>query len=311
MISGGTVTLQSSRDSRGEKFLRACRINNKSKAITTLNQLYEENVNVIHYHGAFNVYGVHISSRFNSTVALDWLLDHNADFTALTHPKKQNCAHVAAELGNVDALAWLIEHGQMHGVDFNAKDAKGRTPLDVATLYNKTEAIKCIENMQSLQTLPHLRQVVIDGKHNGTKEQNLTSMSVLDPMTNRLSQLDVVLALENLRSLHEEELESRKKKEEETFWEISQLKEEVRDLKALVKSLISKLKDNNNNKNIVGDISNDVTLDSYLHEVNVEQANKAIDNPEELNDVGEKEVEEEEEEEEETDDTLNEQEAKK
>ena len=53
MISGGTVTLQSSRDSRGEKFLRACRINNKSKAITTLNQLYEENINVIHYHGAF------------------------------------------------------------------------------------------------------------------------------------------------------------------------------------------------------------------------------------------------------------------
>lgn len=48
MISGGTVTLQSSRDSRGEKFLRACRINNKSKAITTLNQLYEENINVIH-----------------------------------------------------------------------------------------------------------------------------------------------------------------------------------------------------------------------------------------------------------------------
>ena len=42
----------------------------------------------------------------------------------------------------------------------------------------------------------------------------------------------------------------------------------------------------------------------------MEQANKAIDNPEELNDVGEKEVEEEEEEEE-TDDTLNEQEAKK
>ena len=49
---------------------------------------------------------------------------------------------------------------------------------------------------------------MIDGKHNGTKEQNLTSMSVLDPMTNRLSQLDVVLALENLRSLHEEELEN-------------------------------------------------------------------------------------------------------
>ena len=58
MISGGTVTLQSSRDSRGEKFLRACRINNKSKAITTLNQLYEENINVIHYHGAFNVPGL-------------------------------------------------------------------------------------------------------------------------------------------------------------------------------------------------------------------------------------------------------------
>ena len=49
MISGGTVTLQSSRDSRGEKFLRACRINNKSKAITTLNQLYEENINVIQH----------------------------------------------------------------------------------------------------------------------------------------------------------------------------------------------------------------------------------------------------------------------
>lgn len=102
----------------------------------------------------------------------------------------------------------------MHGVDFNAKDTNGRVPLDVATLYNKTEAIKCIKHMQQLQTLPHLRQVVVDGKYNGTKQQNLTSMNVLDPMTNRLSQLDVVLALENLRTLHEEELESRKKKEE-------------------------------------------------------------------------------------------------
>ena len=88
----------------------------------------------------------------------------------------------------------------MHGVDFNAKDTNGRVPLDVATLYNKTEAIKCIKHMQQLQTLPHLRQVVVDGKYNGTKQQNLTSMNVLDPMTNRLSQLDVVLALENLRT---------------------------------------------------------------------------------------------------------------
>ncbi len=64
----------------------------------------------------------------------------------------------------------------------------------------------------------------------------------------------------------------------ETFWEISQLKEEVRDLKTLVQALISKLKDGSNN------VSNDVTLDSYLHKLNVEQANNAIDNPKEVND---------------------------
>ena len=115
-IQGGTVTLQSSRDSRGEKFLRACRINDKNKAIKLLYQLYEENTNVVHYHGAFHVCGPHIASRYNSTAALDWLLNHNADFTSLTHPKKQNCAHIAAELGNVDALAWLIEHGMYYSL---------------------------------------------------------------------------------------------------------------------------------------------------------------------------------------------------
>ena len=103
----------------------------------------------------------------------------------------------------------------MQGVDFNAKDANGRTPLDVATMYAKTEAIKCIENMQQLQTLPHLRQIVVDN-HNGIKRQNQTSMNIHSPSSNRLSQLDVVLALENLRTLHEEELASRKKKEEGT-----------------------------------------------------------------------------------------------
>ena len=124
------------------------------------------------------------------------------------------CQH-SAELDNVDALAWLVEHGQMQGVDFNAKDTNGRTPLDVATMYAKTEAIKCIENMQQLQTLPHLRQIVVDNK-NGIKRQNQTSMNIHSPSSNRLSQLDVVLALENLRTLHEEELASRKKKEEGT-----------------------------------------------------------------------------------------------
>ena len=97
------------------------------------------------------------------------------------------------------------------GVDFNAKDTNGRTPLDVATMYAKTEAIKCIENMQQLQTLPHLRQIVVDNK-NGIKRQNQTSMNIHSPSSNRLSQLDVVLALENLRTLHEEELAIKKKK---------------------------------------------------------------------------------------------------
>ena len=66
----------------------------------------------------------------------------------------------------------------------------------------------------------------------------------------------------------------------ETFWEISQLKEEVRDLKTLVTALISKLKDGSNN------VSNDVTLDSYLHKSSVELANNAIDNLEEVEDDG-------------------------
>ena len=103
----------------------------------------------------------------------------------------------------------------MQGVNFNAKDTNGRTPLDVATMYAKTEAIKCIENMQQLQTLPRLRQIVADDK-SGTKRQNQISMNIHSPSSNRLSQLDVVLALENLRTLHEEELANRKKKEEGT-----------------------------------------------------------------------------------------------
>ena len=53
------------------------------------------------------------------------------------------------------------------------------------------------------------------------------------------------------------------------FWEISQLKEEVQDLKSLVKSLMSKMKG--------GDGKTDVTLDSYLHEAGLEEANNAIE----------------------------------
>ena len=113
-------------------------------------------------------------------------------------------------------------------------------------------------------------------------------MNIHSPSSNRLSQLDVVLALENLRTLHEEELANRKKKEEvrktiewpldihaltyvraEMFLEISGLKEEVQDLKTLVKSLMSKMKGGNDKTN--------VTLDSYLHETGVEQANNAIE----------------------------------
>ena len=52
------------------------------------------------------------------------------------------------------------------------------------------------------------------------------------------------------------------------FLEISGLKEEVQDLKTLVKSLMSKMKGGNDKTN--------VTLDSYLHETGVEQANNAI-----------------------------------
>ena len=53
------------------------------------------------------------------------------------------------------------------------------------------------------------------------------------------------------------------------FLEISGLKEEVQDLKTLVKSLMSKMKGGNDKTN--------VTLDSYLHETGVEQANNAIE----------------------------------
>ena len=67
----------------------------------------------------------------------------------------------------------------------------------------------------------------------------------------------------------------------ETFWEISQLKEEVRDLKTLVKALISKLK---NGGDDVSDVHKDITLDSYLHKLNIEHANQAIDNLGEVQD---------------------------
>ena len=95
MINGGTVTLRSSRDSRGEKFLRACRIQDKEKAVEVLDALYEESIHVVRYRGAFNACGAHVAARFNATGVLDWLLEHDADFAVLTHPKKQNCAHIA------------------------------------------------------------------------------------------------------------------------------------------------------------------------------------------------------------------------
>ena len=92
MINGGTVTLRSSRDSRGRNF-EGVPIQDKEKAVEVLDALYEESIDVVRYRGAL-MRGAHVASRFNTTV-LDWLLEHDVDFAVLTHPKKQNCAHIA------------------------------------------------------------------------------------------------------------------------------------------------------------------------------------------------------------------------
>ena len=84
------MTLRSSRDSRGEKFLRACRIQDKEKAVEVLDALYEESIHVVRYRGAFNACGAaHVAARFNATGVLDWLLEHDADFAVLTHQRSR------------------------------------------------------------------------------------------------------------------------------------------------------------------------------------------------------------------------------
>ena len=235
-----TACARSNRESRGEKFLRVCATPPSSEGdkavLATLDQLYEESDKVVEYRGTFNVNGVHAAAKGGNVACLSWLLNHSADFTLSTQPKLQNAAHIAAQHGHIDALAWMIEHGRAHGVDFMAKDAKGRTPEALAKLYNRTQAVKCIQSMTFLQTLP--RQRCNDG--------NAHTME-------RLSQLDLVLELQNLKSVYDEEVASRKKRHDETFMEISQLKEEVRDLKQIVRSLVAHLKGADGEKMSIAD----------------------------------------------------------
>ena len=87
-----TALLTSSRDSRGEKFLRTCGTtpiivtrNGESfeddSCITLLEQLYEESPSVINYVGTFHINGVHSAAKAGNVLVLDWLLHHSADFS--------------------------------------------------------------------------------------------------------------------------------------------------------------------------------------------------------------------------------------
>jgi ankyrin repeat protein len=259
-----TATLTSSRDSRGEKFLRACgtipRMVHRDgesvedmSCIKVLDKLYEESPNVVNYVGTFNINGVHCAAKSGNVVCLEWLLLHSADFTALTMPKEQNPAHLAAEYGNVDAVAFLIEHGQAHGVNFKAQDSKGRTPEDMARLYDQKSVLKCIKSVTYLQTLP--------------KPQNRLSGNPRHT-SNRLSQMDLVLEIQNLKILFDDEITDRKNKEEQAFFEVSQLKAEVSDLKTTVKALLRKLQISQGETSTIGDV--------VLGETRLQDANELI-----------------------------------
>lgn len=226
-----TATLTSNRDSRGEKFLRACgtvprMVHRDGKSvedmscIKVLDKLYEESPNVVNYVGTFNINGVHCAAKSGNVACLEWLLLHSADFTALTMPKEQNPAHLAAEYGNVDAVAFLIEHGQAHGVNFKAQDSKGRTPEDMARLYDQKAV------------------------------------------------MDLVLEIQNLKILFDDEITDRKKKEEQAFFEVSQLKAEVSDLKTTVKALLRKLQISEGETSTIGDV--------VLSETRLQDANELI-----------------------------------
>lgn len=259
-----TALLTSSRDSRGEKFLRTCgtvpttitrdgETFEDTSCIKLLDKLYEEAPNVINYIGTFNINGVHSAAKAGNVSVLNWLLSHSADFTALTVPKQQNAAHLAAEYGRVDALAFLLEHGQAHGVKFNAVDSKGRTPEDIARLYNQKNALKCLQNVTYLQTLP----------------KPYFRSTANEKSSTRLSQMDLVLEIQNLKILFDDEIAERKRKEEKSFFEISQLKAEISDLKHTVQSLARKM--NPGSRSTVGDV---VLDEARLQEANALSGHK-------------------------------------
>ena len=80
--------------------------------------------------------------------------------------------------------------------------------------------------------------------------------------------MDLVLEIQNLKILFDDEITDRKNKEEQAFFEVSQLKAEVSDLKTTVKALLGKLQISQGETSTIGDV--------VLGETRLQDANELI-----------------------------------
>ena len=83
---------------------------------------------------------VHEIARADDDERLQQLMQANPDRAGLRLPDGRTAAHVAAEAGSLKSLAVLAKAG----ADFNALDAKHRTPLSIAITANLPKTVKAI-----------------------------------------------------------------------------------------------------------------------------------------------------------------------
>ncbi|KAH3767523.1 hypothetical protein Pelo_599, partial [Pelomyxa schiedti] len=84
-------------------------------------------------------------------------------------PSGETALHVACEEGFVEGVKALL---QVNGIDTNRKNAKGETPLDVATIQNRTDICKLLRDHNTRRQSP--KPTTITPKNSTFNERELS-----------------------------------------------------------------------------------------------------------------------------------------